>query len=90
MLFGHPQVPTLERRTLRYPRTVCTSLSCHEVHEMQDGQNFKKFTLHCHAKCYLQGVQADSINNPGNLITSFVPEFLCTQHDRSKCPYFQT
>ncbi len=33
----------------------------------------KKFTKHCHAHCHLEGVQSDTINNPGNnLLISLV------------------
>ena len=57
------QVPTLERQNLGHPRTVCTSLNCCTSHKL-DGNDVKQFTIHCHTHCYLQGVQADSINNP--------------------------
>jgi hypothetical protein len=57
------QIPTLERKDLDHPRTVCTSPKCSESCIL-DGQYMKNFSTFCHEHCHLRGVATDIINTP--------------------------
>ncbi|TAE56096.1 MAG: hypothetical protein EAZ87_19030 [Nostocales cyanobacterium] len=53
----------LETKTLKYPRTVCTSDSCVDVISVEDGIQKIHYKTICHDRCHLTGVTTDVVNN---------------------------
>lgn len=53
----------LEVQELGYPRTVCTSLTCIDVIQIEGETKKTNYKTHCHEHCYLSGVQTELTNN---------------------------
>lgn len=49
--------------SLRHPRTICTSDQCSKVIKVNNETKIE-YTVHCHQRCHLKGIEQEVINNP--------------------------
>lgn len=54
----------IDVRKIDHPKTVCSNKKCVRVWKKDTGESTNEYVTICHAKCRLEGVQADSIGAP--------------------------